>query len=58
MAPPDQPTLEASKLINSRDDSPLLHTRSYLGVGVEIISLMFSHSSTLFHHKYTEPAPY
>ena len=55
MVPPNQSTLEAGKLINSRDDSPLLHTKSYLDVATEIISPMLSHSLILFHHRYTKP---
>ena len=58
MAPPNQPTLEADKLINSRGYSPLLHTKSCWDVAAEIISPMLSHSLILFHHRYTEPAPY
>ena len=57
MVPPNQSTLEAGKLINSHGYSPLLHTGSYLDVAAEIISPMLSHSSILFHHRYTEPAP-
>ena len=57
-AQPNQSTLEAGKLINSHDYTPLLHTGSYLDVATEIISLMLSHSLILFHHKYTEPGPY
>ena len=57
MVPPNQPTLEAGKPINSRGYSPLLHTKLYLNVADEIISLILSHSSILFHHKYTEPEP-
>lgn len=55
MVSPNQPTLEVGKLINSRDDSPLLHTRSYWDVAAEIISPMLSHSLILFHHRYTKP---
>ena len=57
MAPPNQSTHKAGKLINSRDYSPLLHTKLYLNVADEIISLILSHSSILFHHRYTEPEP-
>ena len=48
MVSPNQPTLEAGKLINSRDYSPLLHTKSYLDVAAEIISPILSHSLILF----------
>ena len=58
MVPPNQSILEAGKLINSHDYTPLLHTGSYLDVAAEIISPMLSHRSTLFHHRYTEPEPY
>jgi len=37
MAPPNQSTLEADKLTNSHDYSPLLHTRSCLDAVIEII---------------------
>ena len=57
MVPPNQSTLEAGKLINSHGYSPLLHTGSCWDVADEIISLMLSHSSILFHRRYTEPAP-
>ena len=57
MVPPNQSTLEAGKLTNSRDYSPLLHTKLYLHVADEIISLILSLSSILFHHRYTEPEP-
>ena len=57
MAQPNQSTLEAGKLINSHGYSPLLHTGSCWDVADEIISLMLSHSSILFHHRYTEPEP-
>ena len=57
MVPPNQSTLEAGKLINSRGYSPLLHTGSCWDVADEIISPMLSHSSILFHHRYTEPGP-
>ena len=40
MAPPNQCTHEAGKLINSRGYSPLLHTKLYLDVAAEIISPM------------------
>lgn len=55
MEQPNQPTLEAGKLINSHGYSPLLHTKSYLDVAAEIISPMLSHSLILFHHRYTKP---
>ena len=58
MEQPNQSTPEVGRLINSRDYNPLLHTGSYLGVAAEIISPMLSHSLILFHHRYTEPAPY
>ena len=48
MAPPNQSTHKADKLINSRGYSPLLHTKLYLNVADEIISLILSHSSILF----------
>ena len=57
MAQPNQPILEAGKLIDSHGYSPLLHTGSYLDVADEIISPMLSHSLILFHHRYTEPGP-
>ena len=55
MEQPSQSTLEVGRLINSRDYSPLLHTKSYLDVAAEIISPMLSHSLILFHHRYTKP---
>ena len=55
MAPPNQSTLEADKLIKNRDSSPLLHKGSYLDVAAEIISPILSHSLILFHHRYTKP---
>ena len=58
MVPPNQPTLEVDKPINSRGYTPLLHTGSCWDVAAEIISPMLSHSSILFHRRYTEPAPY
>ena len=51
MAPPNQSTHEAGKLINSRDYIPLLHTKLYLNVADEIISLILSHSLILFYHR-------
>ena len=57
MASPNQSTHKAGKLINNRGYSPLLHTKLYLNVADEIISLILSHSSILFHHRYTEPEP-
>lgn len=57
MVPPNQSTLEAGKLTNIHDYNPLLHTRSCWDVVVEIILPMLSHSSILFHPRYTEPAP-
>lgn len=58
MEQPNQSTPEVGRLINSRDYSPLLRTGSCWDVAAEIISLMLSHSSILFHRRYTEPAPY
>ena len=57
MAPPNQSTHKAGKLINNRGYTPLLHTKLYLNVADEIISLILSHSSILFHHRYTKPEP-
>ena len=55
MVAPNQPTLGAGKLINSRDYNPLLHTKSYLDVASKIISPILSHSLILFHHRHTKP---
>ena len=57
MAQLNQSTPDVGKMINNRDYNPLLHAKLYLNVADEIISLILSHSSILFHHRYTEPEP-
>ena len=58
MESPNQSILEAGKPINIRGYTPLLHTGSCWDVAAEIISPMLSHSSILFHRRYTVPGPY
>ena len=53
MVAPNQPTLGAGKLINSRDYNPLLHTKSYLDVASEFGCLPTTiHFNPKEHHDF------